>query len=65
MENLLRTMDARQVTMPDPRSFPEPGSGKWRTIQAALGSWSGTARLCLIYLTMNIPVDALIWLLRH
>ena len=58
-------MDAREVTMPDPRPLPDPGSGKWQTIRAALDSWSGTTRLCLISLTMNIPVDVLIWLLKR
>jgi hypothetical protein len=30
-----------------------------QTVRVALDSWPGTARLCLIYLTMNIPVDVL------
>jgi hypothetical protein len=27
-------------------------------------SWPGIARLCLIYLTMNVSVDVLVWLLN-
>jgi hypothetical protein len=51
--------------MTDSRSPPDQGAGKWQTVRVALDSWSGTARLCLIYLTMNIPVDVLTWLIKH
>jgi len=36
-----------------------------RAVRSALDSWSRTARLCLIYLTMNVPVDVLAWLIKH
>jgi hypothetical protein len=49
--------------MPDPR--PPPDLSKWGTVGTALDSWSRTARLCLIYLTLNVPVDVLAWLIRH
>jgi len=51
--------------MPDPQPPPDLVPEKWRTIRAALDSWSGTARLCLIYLTMNVPVDFLAWMIKH
>jgi hypothetical protein len=38
---------------------------KWRVIRSALDSWSRTTRLCVIYLTINVPVDILIWLVKH
>lgn len=46
----------------DPRS---PPAGMWRTVGAALDSWSRTARFCLIYLTMNVPMGVFAWLIRH
>lgn len=48
--------------MPDPRSPPRE---KWGTVGAALDSWSRTARLCLIYLTMNVPMGVFALLIRH
>lgn len=50
--------------MPIPRSPPGPG-GKWPTVRSALTSWSRTIRLCLICLSLNVPVDVLVWLLRR
>lgn len=49
--------------MPDDSRAP-PGEGE-RAIRSALDSWSRTARLCLIYLTANVPVDVLVWLIRR
>jgi hypothetical protein len=45
------------------RSPPYPG--RWRTVQSALDSWSRTVRLCFIYLTMNVPIGVLAWLIKH
>jgi hypothetical protein len=42
-----------------------PYAERWRTVQYALESWSRTVRLCLIFLTMNVPVGVLAWLIRH
>lgn len=42
----------------DPPNENDP-AGRWRTIQAALGSWSQTARLCLILITTSAPLDAI------
>lgn len=47
----------------DPRAPPEPE--KERTVRSALDSWDRTARLCVIYLTANVPLDVLAWLIRH
>lgn len=47
----------------DPRSPPE--NEKWRTVRFALDNWSRTARLCVIFLTLNVPVEILMWLIRH
>lgn len=41
------------------------GTGKWRTVQVALDSWPGTVRLCLINLTVYVPIDVFVWLVRH
>jgi hypothetical protein len=51
--------------MANPRPPPDQGTGKWQTVRVALDSWPGTARLCVIYLTMNVPVDVLAWLIKH
>jgi hypothetical protein len=47
----------------DPRGPPE--AEKWRTVRSALDSWGRTTRLCVICLTVNVPVDMLIWLIKH
>jgi hypothetical protein len=49
--------------MPDDRAPPEVG--KWQVIRSALDNWGRTTRLCVIYLTVNVPVDILVWLVRH
>ena len=36
-----------------------------RTVRSALDSWARTARLCVIYLTLNVPVDVLAWMIKH
>jgi hypothetical protein len=41
------------------------GDEKWRTVRSALDSWDRTARMCVIYLTLNVPVEILAWLIRH
>jgi hypothetical protein len=47
-----------------PRSPPDPE--RWQTVRSALDSWSRTARLCLIYLTMNAPMGGvLVLLIKH
>jgi hypothetical protein len=46
----------------DPQSSE---SEKWRTVRFALDSWDRTARMCVIYLTLNVPVEILAWLIRH
>ncbi|MCW2901978.1 MAG: hypothetical protein JWO67_4243 [Streptosporangiaceae bacterium] len=33
---------------------------RWRTVRHALGSWSRTARLCLILLTLSLPTELLV-----
>jgi len=38
---------------------------KWRTVRSALDSWDRTARMCVIYLTLNVPVEILAWLIKH
>ncbi len=38
---------------------------KWRTVRSALDSWNRTARMCVIYLTLNVPVEILAWLIKH
>jgi hypothetical protein len=39
---------------------------KWKTVTAALESWSKTARLCLILFVLQVPFDGwLAWLLLH
>jgi hypothetical protein len=50
--------------MPDDRGPPEVAD-KWRVVQSAIDDWGRTTRLCLIYLAVNVPVDILVWLLRH
>ena len=50
--------------MPNETRAP-PGGDKQRTVRSALQSWDRTARLCVIYLTMNVPLDVLAWLVRH
>jgi len=47
----------------DPR--PPPGAEKWRTVRSAIEDWGQTARLCVIALTFNVPVDILNWLIKH
>lgn len=42
-----------------------PQDEKWRTVRFALDSWNRTARMCVIYLALNVPVEILAWLLRH
>lgn len=42
--------------------IPEPcgvHDNRWRTVRHALGSWSRTARLCLILLTLSVPSELL------
>ena len=39
-----------------------PDAEKWQTVRTALDSWDRTARLCVICLTVNVPVDLLVWL---
>jgi hypothetical protein len=54
--------------MPDESRAPPDDRGateKWRVIRSALDSWGRTTRLCVIYLTINVPVDILIWLVKH
>ena len=47
----------------EPRSPPDAESpsdaDKDVTVRSALDSWSRTARLCVIYLTVNVPLDVL------
>jgi hypothetical protein len=57
------TLPKRMVCMPIPRSPPDPA--KWQTVRSALTSWSRTLRLCLICLSVNVPVDVLAWLVRR
>ena len=38
---------------------------KGGVIRFALDNWGRTTRLCVIYLTVNVPVDILIWLIKH
>jgi hypothetical protein len=47
----------------DPRAPPE--AEKWRMVRSALDNWGRTTRLCVIYLTVNVPVDVLVWLIRR
>jgi hypothetical protein len=47
----------------DPRAPPD--GGKEQVVRSALDSWTRTARLCVIYLTVNVPLDVLAWLIRH
>ena len=47
----------------EPRSPRE--TEKWRVVRSALDNWGRTTRLCVIYLTLNIPADILILLLKH
>jgi hypothetical protein len=59
----------------DPRSPPEAqeyleatkyaGVEKWRTVRSALDSWNRTARMCAIFLTLNVPVEVVAWLIKH
>ncbi len=56
-----KTMEGKTVLIL--RSPPYPG--RWRTVQFALDSWSRTARLCLIYLTMNAPVGVLAMMIKR
>jgi hypothetical protein len=52
--------------MPDPRPPPCPDQDRWVTVvRAALDSWSRTVRLCVIYLTMNVPMGVFALLIRH
>jgi hypothetical protein len=54
--------------MPDESRAPPDDRGvaeKWRVIRSALDDWGRTTRLCVIYLTINVPVDILIWLVKH
>jgi hypothetical protein len=44
---------------------PPASVEKWRVVRSALDNWGRTTRLCLIYLTINVPVDVLVWLVRH
>jgi hypothetical protein len=44
---------------------PPASVEKWREVRSALDNWGRTTRLCLIYLTINVPVDVLVWLVRH
>lgn len=38
---------------------------RWRTVRHALGSWSRTARLCLIFLTFSLPAELLALLIMR
>lgn len=48
-----------------PRLPRREGDERWRTIRYALGSWSRTARLCLIVLVTSVPPGVLIWLMTR
>jgi hypothetical protein len=50
--------------MPDDPRAP-PGADTERTVRSALDSWERTARLCVIYLALNVPLDVLAWLIRR
>jgi hypothetical protein len=53
---------------PDATKSPEGCAAedeKWRTVRSALDSWDRTARMCVIYLTLNVPVEILAWLIKH
>lgn len=53
----------------DPRSPPDDESpsdeAKEVAVRSALDSWPRTARLCVIYLTVNVPLDVLAWLVKR
>ena len=48
-----------------PQGPPDPANEKWQTVRSALDSWSRTFCLCLICLSVNVPVDVLAWLVKH
>lgn len=54
---------------PEARKFAEeyrePECEKWRTVRSALDDWGRTVRMCAIYLTLNVPVGFLAWLIKH
>jgi hypothetical protein len=53
---------------PEAKKSPEDRASedeKWRTVRSALDSWDRTARMCVIYLTLNVPVEILAWLIKH
>lgn len=41
------------------------GREKWLIVRAALDSWNRTARLCVIVLIANVPLDVIVWIVTH
>lgn len=52
--------------VPSDLSVAPASAEKWKTIAAAIESWGKAARLCLILLVVQAPIDGwLAWLLLH